>query len=113
MTTEPGTLPNIGTLYDAQYFEKHLGERDSGMFTVDRSGAPPEERHGEVGAVEQANRAVVDLQRAQDQPGRRDRPGGENPYMSFYSNYIVFDTPSSLDRGSGDRQVFMRYVGGK
>ena len=29
------------------------------------------------------------------------------------SNYIVFDTPSSLDRGSGDRQVFMRYVGGK
>jgi hypothetical protein len=39
--------------------------------------------------------------------------GGENPSMSFYSNYIVFDTPSSLSDGSGDRQVFMRYVGGK
>jgi hypothetical protein len=39
--------------------------------------------------------------------------GGENPSMSFYSNYIVFDTPSGLDRGTGQRQVFMRYVGGK
>jgi hypothetical protein len=39
--------------------------------------------------------------------------GGENPSMSFYSNYVVFDTPSNLDRGTGQRQVFMRYVGGK
>ena len=39
--------------------------------------------------------------------------GGEHPSMSFYSNYVVFDTPSNLDNGSGQRQVFMRYVGGK
>jgi hypothetical protein len=45
--------------------------------------------------------------------GRLLPAGGENPSMSFYSNYIVFDTPSSLDRGTGQRQVFMRYVGGK
>jgi hypothetical protein len=39
--------------------------------------------------------------------------GGENPSMSFYSNYIVFDSPSGLNSGGGSRQVFMRYVGGK
>jgi hypothetical protein len=39
--------------------------------------------------------------------------GGENPSMAFYANYIVFDTPRSLDSGTGDREVFMRYVGGK
>jgi hypothetical protein len=48
------------------------------------------------------------------QPGGQQLPaGGENPSMSFYSNYVVFDTPSDLDRGGGSRQVFMRYVGGK
>jgi hypothetical protein len=39
--------------------------------------------------------------------------GGENPSMAFYANYIVFDSPRSLDSGTGERQVFMRYVGGK
>jgi hypothetical protein len=39
--------------------------------------------------------------------------GGENPSMSFYSNYVVFDTPSNLDSGTGQREAFMRYVGGK
>jgi hypothetical protein len=33
--------------------------------------------------------------------------------MSFYSNYVVFDTPSALASGTGTREVFMRYVGGK
>jgi hypothetical protein len=39
--------------------------------------------------------------------------GGENPSMAFYANYIVFDSPRSLDSGTGERQVFMRYLGGK
>jgi hypothetical protein len=45
--------------------------------------------------------------------GRPLSAGGENPSMSFYANYIVFDTPQGLSSGTGDRQVFMRYVGGK
>ena len=45
--------------------------------------------------------------------GRVLPAGGENPSMSFYSNYVVFDTPSGLDSGTGTREVFMRYVGGK
>lgn len=41
--------------------------------------------------------------------------GGYNPSMSYYANYIVFDTPAPLDsRGGGHHghQIYMRYLGG-
>jgi hypothetical protein len=38
--------------------------------------------------------------------------GGKNPGMSFYANYIVFDSPARLSTGDGPRQIFMRYLGG-
>jgi hypothetical protein len=56
-------------------------------------------------------RKITLVQSVQDQ-GMPLPGGGTNPSMSFYSNYIVFDTPVRLNAGSGDRQVFMRYVGG-
>jgi hypothetical protein len=37
--------------------------------------------------------------------------GGQNPSMSFYANYILFDSPAPLGSQSGPRQVFMRYLG--
>jgi Tol biopolymer transport system component len=39
------------------------------------------------------------------------RGGGRRPSMSYYANYIVFDSPAPLDRSNGARQVFMRYLG--
>jgi len=42
------------------------------------------------------------------QPG-----GGTNPSMSFYANYVLFDAPHRLRRGTGSRQVFMRWLGRK
>jgi hypothetical protein len=36
--------------------------------------------------------------------------GGSNPSMSFYANYIVFDSPAPLG-GNGPRQIFMRWLG--
>jgi len=45
-------------------------------------------------------------------PGDLLPAGGNNPGMSFYANYIVFDTPAQLSSGDGARQVFMRYLGG-
>jgi hypothetical protein len=38
--------------------------------------------------------------------------GGENPSMSFYANYIVFDSPAPLGRQEGPHQVYMRWLGG-
>ena len=37
--------------------------------------------------------------------------GGGNPSMSFYANYIVFDSPAPLGSHAA-HQVFMRYLGG-
>jgi hypothetical protein len=37
--------------------------------------------------------------------------GGQNPSMSFYANYILFDSPAPLDRADGEHQVYMRYLG--
>jgi hypothetical protein len=38
--------------------------------------------------------------------------GGVNPSMSFYANYIVFDSPGPLGARSGVHQVYMRWLGG-
>jgi hypothetical protein len=38
--------------------------------------------------------------------------GGMRPQMSFYANYILFDSPGPLGSSSGDRQVFLRWLGG-
>jgi hypothetical protein len=37
--------------------------------------------------------------------------GAVNPSMSFYANYILWDSPANLRSGSGPRQVFMRWLG--
>jgi hypothetical protein len=46
------------------------------------------------------------VEKAKPVPG-----GGRNPSMSFYANYIVFDSPTPLDRTGGGHQVYMRYLG--
>lgn len=38
--------------------------------------------------------------------------GGANPSMSFYANYMLFDSPAPLGAADGPPQVFMRYLGG-
>ena len=37
--------------------------------------------------------------------------GGYNPSMSFYANYILFDSPAPMGSAAGPHQVFMRYLG--
>ena len=37
--------------------------------------------------------------------------GGYNPSMSFYANYILFDSPAPMGSISGTHQVYMRYLG--
>jgi hypothetical protein len=37
--------------------------------------------------------------------------GGSRPSMSFYANYIVFDSPAPIDALEGAHQIFMRYLG--
>ncbi len=37
--------------------------------------------------------------------------GGMNPSMSYYANYIVFDSPAPLGAHVGAHQIYMRYLG--
>ena len=37
--------------------------------------------------------------------------GGENPSMSYYANYIVFDSPGPLGAIGGAHQIYLRYLG--
>ncbi|MEA2435465.1 MAG: hypothetical protein QOF65_21 [Thermoleophilaceae bacterium] len=37
--------------------------------------------------------------------------GGRNPSMSFYANYVVFDSPAPMNAAQGTHQIFMRYLG--
>ena len=37
--------------------------------------------------------------------------GGYNPSMSFYANYIVFDSPAPIGATSTPHQIWMRYLG--
>jgi hypothetical protein len=39
--------------------------------------------------------------------------GGTNASMSFFANYITFDSPAPLGRADGPHQIFMRYLGPK
>lgn len=57
-------------------------------------------------------RKITLIQSSGEEKGEPLPAGGENGSMSFYANYITFDTPSQLSSGRGSRQVFMRYVGG-
>jgi hypothetical protein len=54
----------------------------------------------------------ITLVQSVDTPGDLLQGGGNNPSMSFYANYIVFDTPVQLSSGQGFHQIFMRYLGG-
>ena len=55
-------------------------------------------------------REITLLESVQDK-GAALPGGGANGSPSFYANYILFDTPAPIGDDSGDRQVYMRYLG--
>ncbi len=55
---------------------------------------------------------VRDMTLAQSVREKGVPAGGENPSMSFYANYIVFDSAALTGSIANPRQVYMRYLGG-
>ena len=37
--------------------------------------------------------------------------GGQNPSMSFYANYVTFDSPAPLGADDGPHQIYLRWLG--
>lgn len=54
----------------------------------------------------------ITLVQSVDSPGDLLPAGGKNPGMSFYANYIVFDSPAPIGSRTGTVQILMRYLGG-
>jgi hypothetical protein len=102
----PSTKPVIGNAGFYVTFESeasNLSTTASGG-TGDENGQPDSYLYSDV-------RDLTLVQSVQEK-GVPLTGGGSNPSMSFYANYIVFDSPAPLDSSNGSRQVFMHYLGG-
>jgi hypothetical protein len=102
----PSTNPVIGNAGFYVAFESeasNLGTDPSGN-AADRNSQPDVYMY--------SNSRDITLVQSVEQKGEPLPGGGRNPSMSFYANYIVFDSPAPLGSGAGPHQVFMRYLGG-
>jgi hypothetical protein len=86
-------------------------ESDASNLQTNAGGATAD-NNGQPDVYLYTDTRKITLVQSVEQKGEPVRGGGRNPGMSFYSNYIVFDSPARLGVGTGAQQVFMRYVGG-
>ena len=96
-------IGNAGYYVTFESLASNLGLNALGR-TGDRNGQPDTYLYTNVRDIT----LVQSVERkAQPLPG-----GGQNPSMSFYANYIVFDSPGPLGAFAGPHQVYMRWLGG-
>jgi Tol biopolymer transport system component len=98
--------PSIGNSGYYVTFETGAGNLGTNALRAraDDNGAPDVYLYTDV-------RKLTLVQSVGHQKGYPLPGGGKHPSMSYYANYILFDSPSPLGRTHGDRQVFMRYLG--
>ena len=85
-------------------------ETDASNLSVAASGATGDRNRRPDSYLFSDVRELTLVQSVQDKgvplPG-----GGQNPSMSFYANYIVFDSPAPLGAVDGPHQIYMRWLG--
>jgi hypothetical protein len=103
--------------------KSHLGNGDSrnpvvgdfGFFVTfesDASNLSRGDSNGNPDIFLYTDKRKISLLQSANSSGKGYRGGGKNPAMSFFANYILFDSPIHLGSGGGNRQIFMRYRGG-
>jgi hypothetical protein len=100
-STNP-TVGNAGYYVTFQTEASNLGTTASGAAT-DRNAHPDVYLYTDV--------RDITLAESVETKGDPLAGGGMNPSMSFYANYIVFDSPAPLGSADGPHQVYMRYLG--
>jgi hypothetical protein len=100
----------------------HLGNRDSrnpvigdfGYFVTFESDArlSRDDKNRRPDVYLYTDKRRISLLQSADRRGRGFRGGGKNPSMSFFANYVLFDSPINPRSGHGRRQIFMHYRGG-
>lgn len=79
-------------------------QTNAGGQTDDNNGKPDVYLYSDTRKITLVQSVV---EKAKPVPG-----GGLNASMAFYANYITFDSPGRIEQGEGNRQIFMRYLGG-
>jgi hypothetical protein len=85
-------------------------ESDASNLTLDASGTRGD-RNGQPDSYLFTDVRDMTLVQSVANRGVPLRGGGENPSMSFYANYMVFDSPAPLNAASGIHQIYMRWLG--
>jgi hypothetical protein len=102
----PSTNPVIGNAGYYVTFQTEAGNLGT------TAGGATFDRNGRADVYLYTNVRDMTLAQSVQQKGVPVPGGGQNPSMSFYANYIVFDSPAPLGSSGGGRQVYMRYLGG-
>lgn len=85
-------------------------ESDASNLTLDASGNVGD-RNGRPDSYLFTDSRDITLVQSVEDRGVPLPGGGENPSMSFYANYIVFDSPAPLGGANGPHQIYMRWLG--
>jgi len=85
-------------------------ESDASNLTVDAAGNTGDSNERADSYLFSDVREIT-LVQSVEQRGVPLPGGGQNPSMSFYANYIVFDSPAPLGATDGVHQIYMRWLG--
>jgi hypothetical protein len=96
-------IGNAGFYVAFQTEANNLGT-NANSFTGDNNGRPDSYLYTDV--------RKITLLESSEQKGVPLAGGGFNPSMSFYANYMVFDSPAPMNNPAGEHQIYMRYLGG-
>jgi hypothetical protein len=85
-------------------------ESDAGNLGTNPSGATGDD-NGRPDSYLYTDSRKITLVQSVEQKSVPLRGGGQNPSMSYYANYMTFDSPAPLDSPNGDHQIYMRWLG--
>jgi hypothetical protein len=85
-------------------------ESEASNLSVSASGVTGDE-NGRADSYLFSDVREITLVQSVEERGVPLRGGGQNPSMSYYANYMVFDSPAPLGAADGTHQVWMRWLG--
>jgi hypothetical protein len=85
-------------------------ESDASNLGISASGATGDD-NGQPDSYLYTDTRSLTLVQSVEQKAQPLRGGGQNPSMSYYANYMTFDSPAPLDSVNGQHQVYMRWLG--
>jgi hypothetical protein len=87
-------------------------ESDASNLGTNANGST-DDNNGQPDAYLYTDTRKITLLVSVDEPSDGLPGGGRNPFLSFYANFITFDSPAPLRNAQANPQVWMRWLGAK